>query len=88
MGAVVDTVHANGDEISLILRKYPNCYVQIRSPLPGIESYVVIIPDETADSYYEFLADNAIAMSSTNFLNRLNSDSEFSRRMLRRIQKH
>lgn len=84
MGAIVDTLYLDASEISVVQRAYPNCTVLNQSLSDtGIQRYRVIIPndDQSADSYYLFLINNGIAMSSRNFLGRIASDQRFVERM-------
>jgi hypothetical protein len=52
-----------------------------------IQRYRAIIPsiDLTEDSYYIFLVDSAIAMSSSNFRSRLESDEKFTEMIKTRV---
>ena len=82
MGAIVDTLYANEDEISLIVKQYPDCHLEMKNPLHSIEKYTVVIPDEIEERYYDFLIENNIPMSSANFLKRLNEDVLFAEKVL------
>lgn len=84
MGAIVDTLFLGPKEISLVVSEYPDCTIINQSHSDhSIQRYRVIIPndDRCADSYYIFLVDNGIAMSSRNFLARIASDQRFVERM-------
>ena len=88
MGAIIDTLHLGQDEICLIKEKYPEAIIHKQSNSDTIiQKYRVIIQSEnwTEDSYYVFLIDSCIAMSSASFCARVDSDSKFAERMRTRI---
>ena len=83
MGAIIDTLLLGEPEIILLKNKYPQCVIKkITDSIQLIERYRLIVPGEDPDdNYYNFLVDNGIAMSSTNFRSRLESDARFTERM-------
>lgn len=84
MGAIVDTLFLDEKEMSILVKEYPDCKVVNQSHSDyGIQRYRVIIPndDNSTDSYYLFLINHGIAMSSRNFLGRIASDQKFVDRM-------
>lgn len=88
MGAIVDTLYLGAEELSIITREYPACKAINRSHTKfKIQKYQVIIPHEenSHDSYYIFLIENGIAMSSKNFVGRIASDKRFVERMRSRV---
>jgi len=88
MGAIVDTLYLDLEELSLIQGMYPDCKVINQSHSDySVQKYRIIIPHEDwcLDSYYIFLIDNRIAMSSNNFVGRIASDQRFVNRMSTRI---
>lgn len=88
MGAIVDTLYLGAEELSTLKAAYPACRVINKSHSDfKIQRYQVIIPHEENcyDSYYIFLIDNGIAMSSKNFVGRIASDKRFVERMRSRI---
>lgn len=88
MGAIVDILHLVQEEFCIVKNRYPDCLVSSRtSSCNVIQRYRVIIPHEIEDSYYVFLLENCIAMSSANFINRIGSDKKFAERMKSRIAK-
>jgi len=88
MGAIVDTLYLGESELSIVQGKYPRCHITNQSGTGStIQKYRVIIPDEEwcDDSYYIFLLDNGIAMSSNSFIGRVESDPKFVERMKARM---
>jgi hypothetical protein len=86
--AIIDTLHLGKEELSIIQAKYPDCKVTNQSHSDySIQKYRVIIPNEDGcvDSYYKFLIENGIAMSSSNFLGRIVSDQRFVDRMRTKV---
>jgi hypothetical protein len=84
MGAIVDTLHLNANEIPLIQSRFRNCNVSNQSSTGcGIQKYRIIIVEEdlSNDEYYLFLIINGIARSSSSFLARIESDQSFVERM-------
>jgi hypothetical protein len=47
---------------------------------------VIIIPDEVEDDYFRFLIDKGLAMSSVNFLRKLDGDEKFAQRVMARME--
>jgi hypothetical protein len=88
LGAIVDTLFIEEADLRLVKERYPRCVAMNQSDdALLIQRYRVIIPDEDLadDSYYLFLLENGIAMSSNNFLSRVESDRPFAERMSRKI---
>jgi hypothetical protein len=86
MGAIVDFLLLGPEELVLVKNKYPNSLATNQTNSAQIiQLYRVIIPNEDDDSYYHFLVDNQIAMSSKNFYSRIKSDQKFVKRMKARI---
>jgi len=82
MGAIVDTLHLGQAELKMVKGRYPDCLVTNKTMSHHIiQRYRVIIPGESEESYYLFLLNSCIAMTSTNFLCRLESDQAFAKRM-------
>ena len=88
MGAIVDTLHLGQAELSMVKRRYPDCVITNIDKTTShriIQRYRVIIPGESEESYYLFLLNNCMAMTSTNFLGRLESDQKFAQRMRAKV---
>ena len=88
MGAILDTLYLDKKELAIIRSGYPDAEIFNQShSKDGIQRYRVIIPHEqrSADSYYIFLIDKGIAMSSSNFVRRIAGDQRFVGRMGARI---
>lgn len=83
MGAIVDVLLLGKHEINLVVRRYPACVVRNMTNSNQLtQKYRLIIPNEDLDdTYYNFLVDNGIAMSSANFRCRIDSDAKFTERM-------
>jgi hypothetical protein len=89
MGYIEDVLFLDPEGISLIKSKYPQCtFTNLTNTTNPTQRYKLVIPIDDPDhnEYYIFLLDNLIAMSSTNFLARLNRDEYFSRKMLARFK--
>jgi hypothetical protein len=89
LGAIADTLHIGRSELSIVEAKYRDCLVinQTNSNLI-IQKYLIIIPNEDENSYYEFLLDNCIAMFSSKFRSRASSDTEFAQCMRARMSEY
>ena len=88
MGAIVDILLLSRDDISLLKKKYPSCaLINLTNSVQVTQRYRLILPTVEQDdiSYYSFLLDNLIAMSSANFLARIESDEDFSKKMRARF---
>lgn len=83
MGAIVDTLLLGKREIALVERRYPHCVIRnVTNSKQLTQRYRLIVPNGDLDeTYYNFLVESNIAMSSTNFRNRLESDGMFRDRM-------
>lgn len=85
MGAVIDILFLKSPDISILRSKYSKCVIySMDSQSVNSQRYRIIIPEEDVEDYYGFLVDNMIAMSSTNFRLRLESDLLFKDRMTNR----
>ena len=88
MGAVTDVLHVGPKELCLIKTEYPDCLLINQSNTEfTIQKIRVIIPNEDEESYYLFLLDNCIAMSSVNFRCRVESDRKFADSMRARMKR-
>lgn len=88
MGAIVDTLHFGPEEISLLIDEYPDAVItNLTNSHQVFQQYRVIIPSKNwyEDSYYVFLLDNGIAMSSSTFCSRIESDPKFVTRMRAKV---
>lgn len=84
MGNIIDTLYLDKRELMIFKSSYPNAQVFNQSYSDtSIQRYRVIIPNEnrSTDSYYTFLINNGIAMSSSNFIRRIAGDQKFVSRM-------
>lgn len=83
MGAIVDFLSIDGSLLSLFKSKYPDCVISYDETT---RRYRLIVPNEDIadDDYYFFLIDSLIAMSSSSFKARLQSDKIFRERMTER----
>ena len=86
MGAIVDILFLSQDGIKTLKCRFPRCILtDLTSSEHITQMYRIIIPGvDIDDDYYGFLVDNLLAMSSTNFKSRLDSDSRFRTRMIKR----
>jgi hypothetical protein len=84
VGAMIDILYLNRDDILILKGKYPHHVLkQISFSDLKTQRYRIIIPNiEFEEDYYGFLLDNLIAMSSTNFRSRLDSDEVFRKKMV------
>jgi hypothetical protein len=88
VGAIVDTLHLGRDEVEIIMGKYPDAVITNQTNTHNaIQKHRVIIQSEDwlEDCYYYFLIDSCIAMSSTSFCSRVQSDPRFVSKMRARI---
>lgn|GEM_PF-2580374 len=88
MGAIVDTLFIEETDLTILKERYPRLVALKQSgDQLLIQRYRVIIPDEDLadEGYYLFLLENGIAMSSNNFVSRVESDKQFAERMGRKI---
>lgn len=88
MGAIVDILHIDREDLPALLHRYPDCVLlnQTNSNL-RIQKYRIIIPgeDQYDDSYYIFLLEHSIAMCSRNFQARIEYDEHFKKRIRARV---
>ena len=86
MGAIVDVIVIGKGGIAVIETRYPRCVMRnITNSRQLTQKYRLIIPnEESEESYYCFLVDNGIALASSNFRARMDSDEAFAERMRRR----
>jgi hypothetical protein len=88
VGAIVDTLHLGRDEVEIIMGKYPDAVITNQTNSNNaIQKHRIIIQSEDwlEDCYYYFLIDSCIAMSSTSFCSRVQSDPRFVSKMRARI---
>jgi len=87
MGAVVDTLILGPSELLIIRIKYNKCVIEkLTKSCHNIQRYRVIIPDEDESNYYDFLIEEHIAMCSSKFYSRLESDKIFKERVKTKIE--
>lgn len=87
MGAIVDVLRLKQGEIEAIKSRFPaSVFTNTKNRFHLAPRYRVIIPDLGEEEYYRFLVDSCLALSSANFLGRVESDSMFSRRMRDRVR--
>lgn len=85
MGAIVDVLLLGKSEMKALEANYPHCVIRnMTNSTQLTQKYRLIVPDEDLEDYYDFLVDNMIAMSSSNFRARLESDERFKKRMTAR----
>ncbi len=89
MGTIIDILKITPKEIGVIHGKYPNCLV-LNLNLNNyntVQKIVIVIPWEEENSYYDFLLEHCIAMSSKEFVYRINHEIKFAERMMARATK-
>ena len=86
MRVIIDILYLGEDEISLLKKTFHDWVLtKLTNSSHLAQRYRLIIPSQDLDdSYYYFLIDNQIAMSSVSFRSRLESDVKFSARMAAR----
>ena len=80
MGAIVDILLLAECDIHVLKSRYPCCVLTNKTNSAQlIQQYRLIVPnvDQYDDSYYYFLFDNKIAMTSRNFQSRFENDELF-----------
>ncbi|UPU34454.1 hypothetical protein M1B72_13450 [Geomonas paludis] len=83
MGAIIDILFVGKTGIRTVLEKYPGCVV--RKMADSHRKYRIIIPHhEPEEEYYNFLVDARMALASSNFRMRMQSDARFKERMILR----
>lgn len=79
---ITDILLLGPQELKILCDQYHNCEVnKLTDSEDLIQQYGVSIQAEDEESYYDFLLDNCIAMSSHNFYYRVKNDRMFSDRM-------
>ncbi len=89
MGTIIDILKIKPKEIGIIHGKYPNCIVLNLNlhNYNNVQKIVIVIPGEEENSYYDFLLEHCIAMSSKEFIYRINHEKIFAERMMARAAK-
>lgn len=82
---IIDTICAKPKDLAILVRKYRECHVDEQDMSIDSRVYLLMIPSVSEESYFEFLIDNDLAMSSTGFLRRFHSDDQFARQVLSRL---
>lgn len=85
--AFIDTLHLESSELDLITARYPACHIKLLSNTSHkIQKYQIEIscPNELIDTYFEFLTDSGISMSSSRYAQRICTDSTFREEMIGR----
>jgi hypothetical protein len=86
MGAILDTLVLDPEELAIIHEEYPGCItIKLTNTDNMPHEYRLIIEDEQEDNYYNFLLNNNIAMSSHKFYSRIKSDKVFAAKVQSRI---
>ncbi|QWV96923.1 hypothetical protein KP003_17305 [Geomonas nitrogeniifigens] len=82
---LTDILILDQEELKLVRDKYIDCKLDKLSPSDSmIQQYRITIDVDNENSYYNFLLDNCIAMSSHNFYFRVKVDTIFFERIRRR----
>ena len=86
MGAIIDVLLIGKAGVLQLQKKFPQAVVRNMTNSQQLtQKYRVIISgEELEDSYYNFLIDTCMALSSHNFRNRLDSDALFRDKMTAR----
>ncbi|MBJ6751238.1 hypothetical protein [Geomonas anaerohicana] len=89
MGTIVDILNIRPRDIGVVHIKYPNCLILNPhfSDYDTAQRIVIVIPEEDENSYYDFLLNNGIAMSSKEFTYRISHEKLFADRMIERATK-
>ncbi|MBJ6751379.1 hypothetical protein [Geomonas anaerohicana] len=84
MGAIIDTLLIGKDGIQTISKRYPHCVVsKVADSQQQHQKYRIIIPGhELEEEYYNFLVDSRMALASSNFRMRMQSDARFKEKMI------
>ncbi|HJV64940.1 MAG TPA: hypothetical protein VJ550_04335 [Geomonas sp.] len=84
MSAIVDMIYAKSEQLAVLVRKYPECHLEERDYCLKSQVYLLFLPGVSEESYFDFLIENALAMSSTSFLRRYHGD-EYARMVMSRL---
>jgi hypothetical protein len=89
MGSIIDILNIMLSDIGVIRSKYPECIVlnQDLDDCDTTQKIVIVIPEEDENSYYDFLLNNGIAMSSKEFTYRISHEKLFAEKMIKRATK-
>lgn len=80
MTIIIDTLLLGPDELDILQLKYPTCEIANQADSRHkIQQYKVTIPNETIDSYHNFLLESGFPMSSSSFLLRIKQDEKFAK---------
>lgn len=86
MNVIIDTLIIGLGIPTILTDKFPKCQLtRLASPDSTIQRYRISLKDEDEQSYFNFLQDNCIAMSSNKFYFKMKSDKDFADRMKARI---
>jgi hypothetical protein len=88
IGVIVDTLHLGREELAVVISAHPDAVVTHLSNTHQFTQHdQVIIPSDDCpeEDYYVFPIDNSIAMSSTKFCLKVETDPQFAVRMRARI---
>ncbi|QWV96924.1 hypothetical protein KP003_17310 [Geomonas nitrogeniifigens] len=82
MGVIIDTLIIALGEPTILTKAFPGCEINRLTPADStIQRYRVALKDEDEQSYFDFLQDNCMAMTSNRFYFRMKSDKSFADRM-------
>lgn len=83
---IEDKLLLGPEELRIIKNKYPDCIInRINNSDSLIQQYRFRIHNADEESYFNFLLDNCIGMSSEKFYSKVKSDKAFTDRMKARI---
>ena len=87
MGAIIYILILGDNEVLLFKKRYPACQLfNLTNSEKLYQQYRLIIPnEELEDTYYHFLLENQFAMSSRNFMSRIESDRKVVKRMRMKV---
>lgn len=84
---IIDTLLLGQNELRLILNTFPDIRsTNLSKTSNNTQQYQISLEIDEEDIYYNFLLDNFLPMSSTNFLFKLKTDEAFAERMRLRIE--
>jgi hypothetical protein len=84
---IIDTLLLGQKELRLVLNTFPNAYsVNLSQTSNNTQQYQISLDIDEEDAYYNFILDNFLSMSSTNFLFKIKTDEAFAERMRLRIE--
>ncbi|QXE92417.1 hypothetical protein KP001_07805 [Geomonas subterranea] len=89
MGTIVDILNIRPRDIGVVHIQYPDCLVLNPAFIDydTAQKIVIVISEEDENSYYDFLLNNGIAMSSKDFTYRVSHEKLFADRMIERATK-